>query len=162
MMKSKPFAGSRSWILIAALSLVLLLAACAPISAPVATPAAAASAITDINWQWESVTNQPTQATTKVPDPAIYTIIFRPDGTLSGQADCNAFGGTYSQDNGFTITLGPSTMAYCGEASLDQQYLTLLSQIAAGGPDGEGGLALETAGGEMRMIFFNGGAAPQP
>jgi hypothetical protein len=30
----------------------------------------------------------------------------------------------------------------------------------AGGPDGAGGLALETAAGEKRMEFKNGGAAP--
>ena len=31
--------------------------------------------------------------------------------------------------------------------------------IVAGGPDGAGNLALETAGGEQRMVFKNGGAA---
>ena len=61
--------------------------------------------------------------------------------------------------NGFSITLGAATMAACGEGSLDQQYLQLLSAIAAGGPDGAGGLALETAGGEQRMLFKNGGVA---
>jgi heat shock protein HslJ len=89
----------------------------------------------------------------EVPDPNLYTITFYEDGTLSGKADCNSFNGTYSQDNGFVITLGPSTMAFCGEASLDRQYLTLLGSIVAGGPDGIGGLALETAGGEQRMLF---------
>ena len=36
-------------------------------------------------------------------------------------------------------------MAFCGEASLDQQYLTLLGSVAAGG--------------EQRMLLQNGGAA---
>jgi hypothetical protein len=31
--------------------------------------------------------------------------------------------------------------------------------VAAGGPDGQGNLALETPGGEQRMLFVNGGAA---
>jgi hypothetical protein len=48
-----------------------------------------------------------------------------------------------------------------GEASLDQQYLALLSSVAAGGPDGASNLALETAGGEQRMLFKNGGPAPK-
>ena len=61
--------------------------------------------------------------------------------------------------SGFTIKLGATTMAYCGDASLDQQYLALLSNVAAGGPDGQGNLALETAGGEQRMLFKNGGTA---
>ena len=51
-------------------------------------------------------------------------------------------------------------MAACGGDSLDQQYFTLLDAIVAGGPDGAGDLALETAGGEQRMAFVNGGAAP--
>ena len=116
--------------------------------------------ITGIVWQWESVTVKPAGDTTTVPDPQNYTITFNEDGTLAGKADCNSFGGTYSQDNGLVITLGPSTMAFCGEDSLDQQYVDLLGQVVAGGPDGAGGLALENAGGEKRMLFSNGGAAP--
>ena len=45
-------------------------------------------------------------------------------------------------------------MAFCGEESLDQPYLQLLSSVAAGGLDGTGKLALETAGGEQRMLFM--------
>ena len=138
------------------LIMVVALAACAPAATP-----APSNTITDINWQWTSVANKTTKATTTVPNPENYTIIFRTDGTFTGKADCNSFSGTYSQANGFSITLGPSTMAYCGETSMDQQYLQLLSSIAAGGPDGSGGLALETAGGEQRMLFKNGGAAPK-
>ena len=133
-------------------------AACAPAATPTPAPT---NSITGIVWQWTSVTNQTTKQTTTVPTPENYTIIFNADGTLTGKADCNSFSGTYSQANGFTIKLGPSTMAYCGETSLDQQYLQLLSSVAAGGPDGAGGLALETAGGEQRMLFKNGGAAPK-
>jgi hypothetical protein len=44
-------------------------------------------------------------------------------------------------------------------ANLDRQDLALLSSVAAGGPCGAGGLALETAGGEQRMPFKNGGVA---
>ncbi|MCO5190412.1 MAG: META domain-containing protein [Anaerolineae bacterium] len=118
------------------------------------------NAITDINWQWTSVTERSSGNETTVPDPSIYTIVFHTDGSVTGQADCNNFSGTYSQDNGLVITLGPSTMAFCGEASLDQVYVGLLGSIVAGGPDGSGGLALETAGGAERMSFQNGGAAP--
>jgi heat shock protein HslJ len=116
--------------------------------------------IQDISWQWESVTAKSTGETTIVPDPENYTFIFRSDGNFEGMADCNAISGTYSQAGGFPITLGPSTMAFCGDESLDQQYLEFLANIAAGGPDGSGGLALETAGGAERMEFNDGGAAP--
>ena len=104
--------------------------------------------------------NKTTNETTTVSTPEKYTITFRDDGTLNGQADCNTFTGTYSQDGGFTITVVPDVMAACGGDSLDQQYLVLLEDIVAGGPDGAGGLALETAGGDQRMAFANGGAAP--
>ena len=151
---------ARLWIKLISLGLVVMvaLAACAPAATPTPTPS---NTITDIVWQWTSVTDKTTNKTTTVPNPENYTIIFRTDGTLTGKADCNSFSGTYSTQNGFTIKLGPSTQAYCGETSLDQQYLQLLSNVAAGGPDGSGGLALETAGGAQRMLFKNGGAAPK-
>jgi len=141
---------------------LIAVSACVPIVAPTPVPAAPSNAITNIVWQWTSVTNKPTQETTEVPDPQSYTITFRDDGTLNGVADCNNFTGTYTQEGGFFITLGAMTMAACGEDSLDQQYLQLLGEIVAGGPDGAGGFALETAGGEKRMEFVNGGSAPAP
>jgi heat shock protein HslJ len=158
-MNSHPFNTrlSMKWISLA-LIVVVALAACAPAATP--TPASS-NTITDINWQWLSVKNKTTNTTTTVPNPENYTIIFRTDGTFTGKADCNNISGTYSTASGFTIKIGPSTMAYCGETSLDQQYIQLLSSVAAGGPDGSGGLALETAGGEQRMEFKNGGAAPK-
>jgi heat shock protein HslJ len=150
---------TRSTLLLACLSVLLVTAAaCVPMPPPAAPPA---NSIQGIVWQWTSVTNQTTKETTTVPNPENYTIIFNADGTLTGKADCNSFSGTYSQTNGFTIKLGATTMMFCEEASLDQQYLALLSSVAAGGPDGAGNLALETAGGEQRMLFKNGGPAPK-
>jgi heat shock protein HslJ len=118
--------------------------------------------IQNIIWQWVNVTDQSTSTTTSVPNPANYTISFYPDGTLSGKADCNTFNGSYSQNNGFSIKIGTSTTAACGESSLDQEYMTLLSNVASGGADGSGSLALETAGGSQRMLFNNGGATVKP
>ncbi len=147
---------SRSAILLAYLAVMLLGAACKQ-----AAPSTPADSIQGIDWQWTSLTNQSTKETTTVPNPENYTITFNADGTLNGKADCNTFTGTYSQENGLTIRLGASTMVFCGEASLDQQYVALLGSVAAGGPDGAGGLALETPGGEQRMMFENGGTASQ-
>ena len=111
----------------------------------------AANPIQNVNWQWVSLVDEGTPF--DVPNPADYTITFNPDGTLTGKADCNTFEGTYSQTNDFFITISSSTMAFCGEASLDTMYLSLLGSVVAGGPDGSGGLALETAGGAQRMTF---------
>lgn len=129
-------------------------------TSPEAEQPASGDTITGIVWKWQSVTEKSTGSSTRVPNPDVYTIIFHEDGTTEGQADCNTFSGTYSQEGGFTITVQPDVMAACDQGSLDQQYLTLLGDIAAGGPDGAGGLALENAGGEKRMLFSNGGAAP--
>ena len=118
-----------------------------------------ADSITDKEWQWELVKDQPAGETTTIPDPENYTLIFRDDDTFSGKADCNEISGTYSQEGGFFLTLGPSTMAFCGEESLDQLYLELLNGVVAGGPAGDGRFALEWAAGEKRMEFRDGGAA---
>lgn len=136
------------------LALLLLATACRQDATP-----APEGTIQSIIWQWTSLTKQTRGETTTVPSPESYTITFNADGTLNGEADCNNFNGTYSQENGFAIQLGATSMAFCGEASLDQQYLTLLGSVAAGGPDGQGNLVLENAGGEQRMLFQNGSAA---
>jgi len=133
-----------------------------PKPTPTTPPANTPNPILNILWQWVSVTDQPTGLTTLVPSPTDYTISFYPDGTLGGKADCNTFEGTFSQKNGLTIKLGATTRMECGEASLSQEYLNLLSDVVAGGPDGAGGLALENAGGETRILFRNGGATVQP
>ena len=123
--------------------------------------------VTDIVWEWETLkvntgydneAQRPIQETTTIPNPDNYTLILRENGSFSGKADCNEISGTYSANGGYSFTLGPSTMASCGEDSLDQQYLDLLSRIVAGGPDGGGGFALETPAGGERMEFRNGGA----
>ena len=147
---------SQTISILAVLAILLLAAACSRTETPNSS-----DSIQGVLWQWFSLTNQTTRETQTIPNSENYTITFNADGTLTGKADCNNFTGTYSQENGFKITLGASTMAFCGEASLDQQYLTLLSNVAAGGPDGAGNLALETAGGEQRMIFNNGGQSQQ-
>jgi heat shock protein HslJ len=125
-------------------------------------PTPTVNPIQNIIWQWLSVTQKSTGVQTNIPNPGAYTIAFYPDGSLSGVADCNKFEGTYSQSNGFKINIGASTTVFCGEGSLDQEYKRLLSEVAAGGPDGSGNLALETAGGVERMVFANGGAAVKP
>lgn len=140
--------------LIATLATLLLLTACSQGGSPTQS-----DSIQGVIWQWANVTNQSTQEITVVPNPENYTLTFNADGSLNGKADCNTFTGIYSQENGFSITLGATTAMACGDASLDQQYLQLLGSAAAGGPDGLGNLALETAGGAQRMLFQNGGEA---
>lgn len=130
-----------------------------PATVPVTVPPQTNSPIQGILWQWISVTDQSTSQTTTVPNPQQYTIVFTPEGYVNGTADCNSYTGTYLQTNGLTITVTTRTMAACPEGSLEQQFLQLLGDVAAGGPDGTGNIALETAGGAKRMLFQNGGPA---
>ncbi len=158
-------------ILTAIIVLILaavLLVSCTPadestteVGSPTETPAAATSdSIQGIVWNWQTWNDTTTDSSTRVPDPDNYTIIFNADGTTEGQADCNTFSGTYSQESGFTITVQTDVMAACDVGSMDQAYFRLLGDVAAGGPDGSGGLMLQTAGGAEQMLYSNGGAAP--
>jgi heat shock protein HslJ len=84
--------------------------------APSATTApASTNTIQGVIWQWVSVNESNNQRDDDRAQAGNYTVTFNADGTLTGKADCNNFSGTYSQQNGFKITLGPSTMAFCGE-----------------------------------------------
>lgn len=121
------------------------------------------SDITGITWQWASVDSTSTGGEkTTVPNPENYTLVFNDDGTVTGQADCNSFSGTYTYEEGgaMTITLGPTTAMACPEGSLDSRYLQLLQAVAAGGPASADMLALTGAGGADYMLFSNGGNPP--
>ena len=153
----------RSTLVLACLSIVLMVTtACAPLPTPVPATAVPSNAITNIVWKWQTLNDVAAGTSMRVDDPNKYTIVFYADGTTKGQADCNTFSGTYSQANGFTIAAKPDVMAACDLGSLDQQYLNLLDDVAAGGPDGSGGLMLQTAGGAQQMLFSNGGPAQAP
>ena len=116
--------------------------------------------LTDIEWQWVEALEQDDGQITTIPNPEKYTLVFRGDGTYHGMADCNRIGGSYAQEEGFKLVPGPSTMAYCGEQSLDLKYLKLLGLVVAGGLDSSSRLVLESTGGTPRIIFRNGGVAP--
>ena len=114
----------------------------------------------NIVWQWVELAGTAVNPPQTIANPEKYTITFLPDGTFNAAADCNQVSGTYSQENGgFTITPGPATMAICDDDGLGEQFVNLLSGVAAGGPDGAGGFALETGGGAERLTFQNGGPA---
>ncbi|MCO6450613.1 MAG: META domain-containing protein [Caldilineales bacterium] len=95
-------------------------------------PAEAESAnLTGVTWHWLQ-TQGGDGSLTEVPNPENYTVLFNDDGTVNITADCNVAGGTYTADNGsLSIALGPTTLAYCGDDSLSDQFLQQLS--VAGG-----------------------------
>ncbi len=126
---------------------------------PTVTTAPTQDPIQLVTWEWITLKIKTTGEIQYIPDPEYYTIVFSPDGTVSGKADCNTYKGTYSRSNGLTINVTGVTRVACEPDSMETEFLELLKDVVAGGPDGQGGLALETAGGEKRMEFQNGGPA---
>ncbi|MEA3440932.1 MAG: META domain-containing protein, partial [Chloroflexota bacterium] len=165
-------------VMILLISSISILAACSSAETPTVAPASATEPpeapaaptealqtasledILDITWQWAGLVETEPASQSVVPNPEIYTIIFRDDGAVNIQADCNMVGGTYNlEGSALKIELGPSTMAYCGDDSLDQQYLMLLDQVNSFGMEAE---RLKLADETFRMGFNNGGPAEEP
>jgi heat shock protein HslJ len=109
--------------------------------------------ITEKPWQWVGLVETNPTSQSVVPDPENYTLLFSPDGSLNIVADCNMAGGSYALDeSSLTIELGPSTMAFCGEQSLDYLFLSLLSNVESYAVE-DGQLVLELKDGAGKMFF---------
>lgn len=128
-------------------------------------PAEAGPSLTGITWQWNSLTTPVGEIVTP-PDPSLYTILFNEpegdQGTAEILADCNDVGATYIvEGDSIDITLGPSTLAACGEESLDQLFLSSLEEAAIYFfQDGDLYLDLFIDSGTMR--FSDGSTAEAP
>ena len=66
-------------------------------------------------------------ATVTISDPQQFTLEFLENNRIAVKADCNRASGGFTL-NGTTLTIGPMavTKAYCGSASLDGEFLSLL------------------------------------
>ena len=114
-----------------------------------------------ISWQWRDLVDSGPSGQSDVLDPQNYSMVFLNDGELAIKADCNNVRGSYLLDAGqLRIILGPSTMAFCGDDSLDIQFLNLLSKTTSGIIREDGRLKLFTADGST-MGFDNGGEPTQ-
>ncbi|NKQ36434.1 MAG: META domain-containing protein [Chloroflexi bacterium] len=115
--------------------------------------------ITNTVWQWAEFQDTAELNDITVDNPENYTITFLADDQVSIKADCNMVNGSYTLDgSSLTIQLGPSTMAFCGEESLDQQFLEKLGFVATYVMDGEN-LVMNLQADAGNMIFANGGPA---
>lgn len=74
-------------------------------------------------WYWLSTQfNDGTRI--QIEDPSIYSLQILPDGTFSGQADCNNFAGAYTVDGeSIDLTVGPMTLAACPEGSQSDEFI---------------------------------------
>ncbi len=101
---------------------------------------------------WTLVSLQEAGATPiVVENPARYTLQFSSEGRLLVRSDCNSCGGSYSLTDSL-LEVGPlaCTRAYCGDASLDAKYTTML-QGARSVVLGANEIAIQGSGGILRL-----------
>jgi heat shock protein HslJ len=119
--------------------------------------------IMGIQWQWAELTETEPASQSIVPNPENYVLVLNADGTANLKADCNQVGWTYTVEGGVLTfnTLGPSTLAFCGDESLDQLFLAKLGMGGAFSVENERLVLVlnENAG---TMTFDNGGAVEAP
>ncbi len=141
----------------------ILVAVCLMFGTGQMVPAARAQSpgeIIGIQWQWAQLIETEPASQSVVPDPENYVLVLNADGSASIKADCNMVIWTYTlEGTSLTFnTLGPSTLAFCGEESSDQQYLGLLGKGGTVSLEGDR-LVLELNDNAGRMVFDNGGPA---
>ncbi len=113
----------------------------------------------DVSWEWSQLTETLPASQSVVPDPENYTLAFSADGTFALKADCNLVSGDYEVDgDSLSLIFGPSTLAFCGEESLDTLYLQLLD-IVTSYELVDGNLILHLGEDVGKMLFVGGGAA---
>ncbi len=90
-----------------------------------------APSIEGTTWKWVEYQDTADENNITVSTPANYTLTLN-DGTANIKADCNEVSWTYELEgsNLKFNTLGASTMAFCGEDSLDTVYLDRLGNTA--------------------------------
>ena len=86
-------------------------------------------------WEWQEFRDSAEgdeASDIRVPDTARYTLTLRSDDGADIRADCNRLSWTYTLEGSRLTfnTLGPSTLAHCGDESLDQRYLERLGNTA--------------------------------
>lgn len=134
-----------------------------PTEEPMVEPAGAEANIVGITWQWESFQDTAGENNIVVPRPENYTLTLQPDGTAAIQADCNQVLLGYTLE-GSSLTFdpaGPSTLAYCGELSLDTVYLQRLSEVVTYVVE-DGQLFLNLMADAGNMVFSRGGLGISP
>lgn len=144
----------------------ILMAVCLLVGAGQMAPAAwaqSADEITGIQWQWAQLTETEPAAQSVVPNPENYVLILNADGSVNLKADCNMVRWTYTLEGDVLTfnTLGPSTLAFCGEDSLDTKFLEMLGKGGTVSLE-DGRLVLTLSENAGTMVFDNGGPAEAP
>lgn len=117
-------------------------------------------AILGIQWQWTQLVETQPASQSVIADSENYVLVLNADGSANIKADCNQLQWTYTIE-GDTIsfnTLGPGTLAFCGEDSSDQIFLAKLGMGGTWRVENEQ-LVLELDENAGTMVFSNGGPA---
>ena len=139
----------RSLLLVGVFVIALSMSGCGTSELP--------DSVQNVVWEWIDLVETEPASQSLIPISANYTIAFLEDNQVSIRADCNMVQGTYAYDGTtLTIELGASTMAFCGEDSLDNLFLTLLSQVGFYEKQG-GRLNLISVSETITMGFKGGG-----
>ncbi len=110
--------------------------------------------ITNIKWQWTGTVGTSSNQSV-APNKEQYTLEFLPDGTYSMTTDCNSGSGNYTLDGqSLAIEPGIITLVYCGEQSLEPQYLSLLGSVTSMALE-DGQLLLSVGNNSEKMVFIN-------
>lgn len=122
-----------AWLRAALVATCSAVAACAPPEATSPGPASDVPLLGTV-WQWQAFEDSADGAESNefaVSNPAQFTLRLEA-GNAAIRADCNVLSWPYSLDGSSLRfeTLGPTTMAYCGDDSLDRRYLELLGNTA--------------------------------
>ena len=117
-------------------------------------------AILGIRWEWTQLIETQPASQSVIADSENYVLILNADGSANIQADCNQLQWTYTveADTISFNTLGPSTLAFCGEDSSDQIFLEKLGMAGTWRLEDER-LVLELNENAGTMVFINGGPA---
>ncbi len=86
-------------------------------------------------------------------DPAGYTLIFRPEGRVTGKSDCNTFTAQWAvSDNAIAITGYSSTRSLCIRGSLHNYYSLYLRDVTEVSAEANE-LAIVTSTPDVKLTF---------
>jgi heat shock protein HslJ len=129
--------------------LILLLATFAVASCDTAT---IPSTVSEVQGQWELQAFELNNGSTvTIPNPEKFTARFDADDTVNLTVDCNRCRGSYeAEGNSLTLGLMACTLAYCGDDSLDSDYMAALGSVSNYARHGQE-LLIDYADGTMRF-----------
>jgi heat shock protein HslJ len=81
-------------------------------------------------WYWRAFMSNDDVQHVVVENPEAYTLQFMEDGRVAIQADCNNAGGDFvQQDSSLSFGMMQVTAQYCGDQSLDMDYMGYLNDV---------------------------------